>query len=124
MNWTLAIVIGVVFLALLVLKRLAFVSPKVARRLLAEGALVIDVRSSGEFNSGHLPAAINIPLGEIETALPRQMKDKSLVLLLHCLSGGCSGIAKRQLKGMGYSKVYNLGSYGRARQIVQGMHVS
>ena len=55
---------------------------------------------------------------------PGELKDKSRVLLLHCLSGGRSGIAKRQLKGMGYTNVFNLGSYGRAKQIVSGEDAS
>jgi len=44
--------------------------------------------------------------------------DKNQVLLLHCLSGTRSGIAKRQLKSMGYQNVFNLGSYGRAGKIL------
>ncbi len=118
MNWIIAIVIGVVFVALFVLKRMSLVSAEVARKYLAEGALVIDVRSPEEFRSGHVANAVNIPLGELSERLPRCLKDKSQVLLLHCLSGGRSGIAKRQLKGMGYTSVFNLGSYGRAKQIV------
>ena len=41
--------------------------PKDALAYLKKGALLVDVRIPGEFNSGHLPAVINIPLGEIET---------------------------------------------------------
>jgi phage shock protein E len=79
---------------------------------------VIDVRTPSEFSSGHLPSAINIPLYQIETTLPRRVKDKSLVLLLHCQSGIRSGLAKRKLKALGYSNAFNLGSYGRAAEIV------
>jgi len=79
----------------------------------------------GELKScGHVPNAVNIPLGELRESLPRRVKDKSQVLLLHCLSGGRSGIAKQQIKGMGYQNVFNLGSYGRARQIVGGVRVN
>lgn len=124
MNWTIAIVIGVVFVALFVLKRMSLVSAEVARKHLAEGALVIDVRSPEEFRSGHVANAVNIPLGELSESLPRRVKDKSQMLLLHCLSGGRSRIAKRQLKGMGYTNVFNLGSYGRAKQIVSGEDAS
>ncbi len=44
--------------------------------------------------------------------------DKNQILLLYCLSGGRSGIAKQRFKGQGYQNVFNLGSYGRAQQIV------
>ena len=79
---------------------------------------MIDVRSPGEFNSGHLAKAINIPLDEIETALPKRVKDKGQMLLLHCASGMRSGMAKSKLIGMGYTNAFNLGSYGRAESIV------
>jgi phage shock protein E len=87
---------------------------------LKSGALVIDVRSASEFSSGHLPNAINLPLGEIESSLPRRVQDKSQVLLLHCHSGMRSGVARKKLIAIGYSNAFNLGSYGRAAQIVKG----
>ena len=124
MNWSIAIIAGIVFVVFFAWKRLSFVSAEVARKQLAEGAVVIDVRSPEEFRSGHVPNAVNIPLGELRESLPRRVKDKSQVLLLHCLSGGRSGIAKQQIKGMGYQNVFNLGSYGRARQIVGGVRVN
>ena len=98
----------------------SLVSPDTARQPLQQGALVVDVRSAEEYRSRHLPGAVNIPLGELQGNLPRRVTDKTQVLLLHCLSGTRSGIAKRQLKGMGYLNAFNLGSYGRAQQIVSG----
>jgi rhodanese-related sulfurtransferase len=52
--------------------------------------------------------------------LPGREADKSRVILLHCQSGMRSGLAKRKLNRLGYSKAYNLGSYDRAAQIVSG----
>ena len=120
MNWPVTIGIVVVIVGFVVFKRLSFVSVEVARKHLAAGALVIDVRSPEEFRSGQVPGAINIPLGDLRDSLPRRVKDKNQVLLVHCLSGGRSGMAKQQLKGMGYPNVFNLGSLGRAQQIVAG----
>jgi rhodanese-related sulfurtransferase len=117
MNWSVVLVIGVVVALIIGLKRLGLVSAKAALAHLKNGALVIDVRSPGEFNSGHLPTAINIPLDEIETALPRRVKDKNQVLLLHCASGMRSGMAKNKLKTLGYANVFNLGSLARAQAI-------
>src|SRR5664280_1038603 len=110
MNWTIALIIAVIATIALLLKRVGQISPKDARAYLKSGALVIDVRSPGEFSSGHLPSAINLPLDEIETVLPRCIKDKGQVLLLHCHSGMRSGMAKRKLKVMGYANTFNLGS--------------
>ncbi len=120
MDWTILIVAVVVVIASLLIKRMSFVSEEIARQHLTNGALVIDVRSPEEFRSGNVRGAINIPLAELGASLPRRVKDKNQVLLVHCLSGGRSGIAKHQLKGLGYTNVFNLGSYGRAKQIVGG----
>jgi phage shock protein E len=66
MNWSIVLVIGVVVALIIGSKRLGLVSAKAALAHLKKGALVIDVRSPGEFNSGHLPVAINIPLDEMK----------------------------------------------------------
>jgi phage shock protein E len=114
MNWTFALIVGAVVVAV------SLVSVEVARKHLREGALVIDVRSPEEFQSRHLPNAVNLPLGTLAEALPRLAKDKGQVLLLHCLSGTRSGFARQQARRLGYPRVYNLGSYARAQQIVEG----
>jgi phage shock protein E len=103
----------------LILKRLSFISAERARAFLKLGALVVDVRNPGEFDSGHLPGAVNIPLGDLSRDLPRRVPDKSKILLLHCLSGARSGIARQQLRKLGYAQAYNLGSYRRAEAIVR-----
>jgi hypothetical protein len=53
---------------------------------LKDGALLVDVRTPSEFNSGHLRDAINLPLDQIEVKLPRRAKDKNQAVLLHCQS--------------------------------------
>jgi rhodanese-related sulfurtransferase len=120
MEWTLALVPVVLVAAFFLVKRMSFVTAETARQHLAQGALVIDVRSPEEFRSDRVPGAINIPLGELRGSLSRQVKDKQQVLLVHCLSGGRSAIAKWQLKGLGYANVFNLGPLARAHQIVAG----
>jgi phage shock protein E len=119
MNWVPLLIIAAVLAIVFVMKRTGQISAGDARAHLKNGALVIDVRSPGEFNSGHLPNVINIPLDEIETALPRRVKDKNQVLLLHCASGMRSSVAKKKLNDMGYANVFNLGSYGRVESILK-----
>ena len=119
MNWTEEIVVlAIIVILYLIWKRSSQIPAGSAVEYLKNGALLIDVRSPAEFNSGHLPNAINLPLAEIETALPRRVKDINQVLLLHCQSGMRSGVAKTKLKRLGYTSVFNLGSYGRAARIV------
>ncbi len=119
MNWTTLLIVAAVVVVFFWIKRAGQISSKDALAYLKKGALLIDVRSPGEFKAGHLPSVINIPFGEIETLLPRRAKDKNQVLLLHCQSGTRSGAAVKQLKSMGYVNAFNLGSYGRAKSILQ-----
>ena len=119
MNWTAILIVAAVGAVIFMMKKSGQISAREALEHLNNGALVIDVRSPGEFNSGHLPVAINIPLDEIETVLPKRVPDKNQVLLLHCQSGMRSGMAKKKLNGMGYPNAFNLGSYGRAESILK-----
>jgi rhodanese-related sulfurtransferase len=120
MDWLLILIVGGAIAAGFVLKRLTLVSAAQARQYLQQGALVVDVRGVAEYRARHVAGAVNIPLGELAQRLPGRVADKGQVLLLHCLSGTRSGIAKRMLTGMGYTRVFNLGSYGRAQRIVGG----
>ena len=120
MNWLSWLVFGGALALFILSKRLFLVSPEVARGCLREGARVIDVRTEAEFQSRHLPNAINIPLDRLSEEIVRCAPDKEKPILLHCLSGGRSGIAKGILKRMGYRSAFNLGSYGRAEKILAG----
>lgn len=114
------IIVFVVFLSVLAFLRSSTQVPvEVAKKLLIEGAVVIDVRTSGEFGSGHLPKAINIPVDQVAVEVPRRIPEKERPILLHCHSGMRSATAQRQLRALGYTRAFNLGSYGRAAQIVK-----
>lgn len=76
------------------------------------------MRSAAEFKSGYLPQALTFSLDEIETLLPRSVKGKNEVLLLHCQSGMRSGTATTKLKALGYANVFNMGWYARAATMV------
>lgn len=84
MNWITILILATMLLALILLRRSGLISPAEAANHLKRGAIVIDVRTAGEFASGHLPNAINLPLDEVESSLQRRVKDKDQVLLLHC----------------------------------------
>ncbi|MGB7549715.1 MAG: rhodanese-like domain-containing protein [Terracidiphilus sp.] len=118
MDWTYVITFIAVVIAFFLVKMAGQISVSAARQHLRDGALVIDVRTATEFESRHLPKAINIPSSEIETYLPRRVTDKSRVLLLHCQSGMRSGVAKKTMRKLGYTNTFNLGSFNRAFKIV------
>jgi phage shock protein E len=119
MNWIAILILTALLAAVFLLRRSGLISPADAAAYLKRGALVIDVRTEGEFASGHLPSAINLPLGEIEWSLPLKVNDKNQVLLLHCQAGGRSREATKKLIALGYLNAFNLGSYDRAAQIVR-----
>ncbi len=119
MDWTLILIVLVIIAVFLGFRLIGSVSSAAAIQYLRQGAKVIDVRNVGEFRLGHLPNAINIPLAELGERISRQVPNKEDILLLHCLSGGRSGLGRRILKRMGYTRVFNLGSYRRAEKIVR-----
>jgi phage shock protein E len=84
-----------------------------------KGAKVIDVRSPQEYASGHLPTAVNIPVDELETRIGKYATNKEQPLLLHCASGMRSGRGKTMLQKLGYTQVLNIGSYGRAANMLK-----
>lgn len=100
------------------MKRSGQISSKEAMEFLRNGAMVIDVRSADEFDSGHIMQASNIPLDKVEMMALSVIRDRSKVLLLHCSTGVRSNLAKNKLVEMGFKNAYNLGSYERARKIV------
>ena len=101
-------------------KRSGQVSSKQAEEYLRDGAMIIDVRSPDEFESGHLMQAQNMPLDHIEMLASSTVRDKNKSLLLHCSTGVRSGMAKKKLESLGFKNVFNLGSYDRARKIITG----
>lgn len=86
-----------------------FGPPTDFKKLMAEGAIIIDVRSSGEFKSGSIKGARNIPVDQIKSKLPEIKKTGKSVVLV-CRSGARAGMAKNILKAAGID-AYNGGSW-------------
>ena len=75
------------------------------------GAMLIDVRSAGEFAGGNAPGTINIPLQELASRLGEIPKSSPVVLC--CASGTRSGMASLMLRKKGYRQVYNIGTWSK-----------
>lgn len=88
-----------------------------AVKLLKEGAVLVDVRTTEEYNQQYVDGAVNVPLQNLATGAKKHLKDKSQPLLCFCLSGARSNSAVGQLKRLGYT-AHNIGTAGRARSIV------
>lgn len=118
MNWTSWLILLSIIVIFLLIRRIGQLSEPKAREFLQQGALVIDVRSEQEFAARHLRGAINIPVDRVDNLAPHRLKDRNQVLLLHCESGMRSAAARRKLARLGFTRAYNLGSYGRAARIL------
>lgn len=119
MDWALVAAVAIVAIAYVFLRRSGQITAQDAEAYLKSGAPIVDVRTPAEYNASHIPGAINIPLDEIGATLPSRLPDKTQPILLHCQAGTRSGVAKRKLTALGYSKAFNLGSYTRAARLVK-----
>jgi len=71
-------------------------------------AVVLDVRSFGEYQSGMIPGALNIDLMSGDFASQIKALDPNKSYYLYCRSGNRSGMAAGAMSQWGFSKVYNL----------------
>lgn len=78
--------------------------------MLDEGGVIIDVRSSGEFYSGHIENSLNIPLGDLPSKMD-SLKDKDQPIITCCASGIRSAGAARIFLAKGYTNVVNGGGW-------------
>ena len=74
-----------------------------------EGYILLDVRTKGEYESGYIPGAINIPLSDIDEKIISFLPDKSQMILVYCRSGNRSRGASDKLSKLGYSNVLEIG---------------
>lgn len=117
MDYTTLFVVVAAIAAVFIFKRVGQLSSGRAVELLKAGARIVDVRSEAEFRADHLEGALNLPLDELASRASTELADKNAPVLVHCLSGGRSLMAARQLRGLGYTNAHNIGSIGRARSL-------
>jgi molybdopterin/thiamine biosynthesis adenylyltransferase/rhodanese-related sulfurtransferase len=73
-----------------------------------EGAAWIDVREADEWQEGHLPGAVHIPRGFLESRIETAVPDKAQPVVLYCASAARSAFAAKALQGLGYENVHSL----------------
>lgn len=78
--------------------------------LIAQGAVIVDVRSKSEYLAGHIKGSMNIPVDTLRNNLFK-LKDKNQPIITCCASGMRSASAKSILKSNGFMKVYNGGGW-------------
>jgi rhodanese-related sulfurtransferase len=90
-------------------QRIKEVAPRdaIGMRQRGEPVVFLDVRERNEWNLGHVPGALHIPRGQLETnieaAIPRDRK-----VVIYCASGNRSAFAADTLQQMGYQDVASM----------------
>lgn len=74
-----------------------------------EDAIVLDVRETSEWGSGHIGGARHITLGQLDSRLSELEKFKERPIIVVCATGNRSSSACGNLKKHGFGKVFNLG---------------
>ena len=91
-----------------------------ARRRMAEGAILIDVREDGEWEAGHARGAIHIGKGVIERDIEQKIPDARAEIILYCGCGFRSALAASSLQKMGYRNVASMAGGWRAWEAAGG----
>ncbi len=86
------------------------IEPGIAKKMMEESSvIVLDVRTSEEYNEGHIPGAVLIADYEILETAEKILKDKNQTILVYCRSGNRSRKAANNLLYLGYQNVYDFG---------------
>ncbi len=88
------------------------VDANAARKLVAAGVKVVDVRTPAEFAAGHVPGAVNIPYDEMARR-HGEIGPSSTPVLIYCRSGHRAGIAGQTLREEGFTRIFDLQRYDR-----------
>ncbi len=81
-----------------------------ARELLAspEPPFLVDVREPDEWSEGHIPGAVHVPRGYLESRIEQSAPDRSRPVVVYCAGGSRSAFAVKTLEELGYENVVNL----------------
>ncbi len=79
----------------------------ISEALAAEGVLILDVRSDGEFSDGHVEGAVHVPVAEVGERMPTIQPDKDKQIVVYCAAGVRAAKAETELRSMGYTKILN-----------------
>lgn len=84
-------------------------------------ALVVDVRTPGEFAGGHYEGAVNIPVSQLSARLG-ELGAKDRKIIVYCRSGSRSRTAKSILERAGFTQVQDGGSLRSMRRRKRAQH--
>ena len=75
---------------------------------LGDGSVFVDVRERNEWDEGHIPGAIHVPRGNLESRIEAAVPDRGARVVVYCATGARSAFATKTLEELGYVDVVNL----------------
>ena len=104
------------------LRKIFGLGPKVDfKELMEQRAVIVDVRTTGEYSGGHIKNSINIPLDQLKNKMNKIPSGRPVITC--CASGMRSGSAKSILKANGFNEVYNGGGWQRLQSHITSAYV-
>ncbi len=88
--------------------RISEVSPGEAKQLVADGAVLIDVREREEYEAGHIDGAQLCSRGELDGAISALVPDKHTPIVCYCGGGNRGALAADTLQQLGYDQVHSI----------------
>jgi sulfur-carrier protein adenylyltransferase/sulfurtransferase len=74
----------------------------------SDSTAIVDVREQEEWDEGHLPGAVHVPRGHLESRIESAVPDRSRSVVVYCASGNRSAFAAKTLEELGYDDVVSL----------------
>ncbi len=88
---------------------IAEIDARQAQELIAsDSPAIVDVREQAEWDEGHLPGAVHVPRGNLESRIEGAVPDRSRSVVVYCASGSRSAFAAKTLEELGYGNVFSL----------------
>ena len=81
--------------------------------------MLVDVRSNGDFEVGHIPGAISMPRGTAEFEFAKNVRDANAEIILYCRTGSRASLVKKALSAQGYT---NVSAHSRFETWIEGGH--
>jgi sulfur-carrier protein adenylyltransferase/sulfurtransferase len=84
------------------------IDPPTASDLVGKETLFLDVRERDEWEEGHIPGAVFVPRGNLESRIESVEADRDRPIVVYCAGGSRSAFAAKSLQELGYTNVLSL----------------
>jgi len=87
------------------------ISQEEAKEIIAneDNIIILDVRTQEEYDQGHIPDAVCVPVETLSDSQPEELPDLNQKILVYCRSGNRSKQAAEKLAAIGYTNIFEFG---------------